>query len=60
MKIKVSISREFDTTEDDHADLFEGVDDPVRLAKHYLIDDLYNLTADNAVGEAIDVEVSNV
>ena len=57
MKIKVSISREFDLA-DQHADLFEGVDDPVRLAKHYLIDDLYNLTADNAVGEAIDVEVS--
>lgn len=60
MKIKVSISREFDTTGDDHADLFEGVDNPVRLAKHYLIDDLYNLTADNAVDEAIDVEVSDV
>ena len=60
MKIKVSISREFDTMGDDHADLFEGVDDPVRLAKHYLIDDLYNLTADNAVGEAIDVEVYDV
>jgi hypothetical protein len=59
MKIKVSISREFDTTGDDHADLFEGVDDPVRLAKHYLINDFYNLTADNAVGEAIDVEVSD-
>jgi hypothetical protein len=60
MKIKVSISREFDTMGDDHADLFEGVVDPVQLAKHYLIDDLYNLTADNAVGEAIDVEVSDV
>jgi len=58
MKIKVSISREFDTTGDDHTDLFEGVDDPVRLAKHYLIDDIYSLTANNSVGEAIDVEVS--
>lgn len=57
MIIKVSITREFDTTGDDHYDLFEDVDDPVKLAKHYFIDDIYNLTAGNSVGEAIDVEV---
>lgn len=57
MIIKVSITREFDTTGDDHYDLFENEDDPVVLAKHYLIDDLYNLTANGSVGEAIDVEV---
>ena len=57
MKIKVSITREFDTTGEDHADLFEGVDDPVTLAKHYLTDDIYSLVADNAVEESIAVEV---
>ena len=59
MKIKVSITREFDTTGYDHADLFEGVTDPVKLAKSFLIDDLYSLVADNAVGDAITVEVAN-
>ncbi|NDE72159.1 MAG: hypothetical protein EB054_05620 [Actinobacteria bacterium] len=57
MKIKVSITREFDTTGDDHADLFDGVVDPVTLAKHYLTDDIYSLVTDNAVEESITVEV---
>jgi len=58
MKIKVSISREYDTIDGDHADLFEGVGDPVALALSFFADDIDALVTDNAVKEGALVEES--
>jgi hypothetical protein len=56
MKIKVSITREYDTTGDDHEHLFEGVGDPVALALSFFADDIDALVTDNAVKEGALVE----
>ena len=56
MKIKVSITREYDT-EADHGDLFEGVSDEVRFALSMFADDVDNLVKYNEVKEQASVEV---
>ena len=57
MKIKVSISREFDL-DGDHADLFEGVQDNNSYALSLFAEDIaylvkYNEVKDNALVEVI-------
>lgn len=58
MKIKVSIVREYDTEGDDHAHLFEGVDDPQRLALYLFASDIYSLADANTIREGANIEVS--
>lgn len=46
MKIKISISREYDT-EEEHADLFAGVSNPESLALRYFAEDLDLMSNDD-------------
>lgn len=55
MKIRVSISREFDTS-GEHAELFDGVTLPKMYAKHLFIDDIERLVKDNDVSTSALVE----
>lgn len=57
MKIKLSITREYDTQGEDHGDLFEGVSDEVRFALSMFADDVDNLVKYNEVREQASVEV---
>ncbi len=36
MKIKITLDREFDTSEDDHAEMFEGFTDKDEMIKYAL------------------------
>jgi hypothetical protein len=60
MKIKVTISREYDTEGENHADLFEGIDDEVGYALRLFSEDVDNLVKYNEVRDNARVEVSNV
>ena len=53
MKIKVSISREYDTTGDDHEHLFEGMtsDECIKEALRLFGDDLDFMTSSDATVE---------
>ena len=58
MKIKVSIVREFDTS-DDHADLFDGISDPVKYALECFAEDIDFLVKYNTVANEARVEITN-
>ena len=59
MKIKVTITREYDTEGEDHADLFDGIDDEVSYALGLFSEDIDNLVKYNEVRESARVEVAN-
>jgi hypothetical protein len=59
MKIKVTLSREYDTEGDDHAHLFEGVSDLNEYALRYFASDIDLMDYAEAKRQGI-VEVSNV
>ena len=48
MKIKVKITREYDTQVEDHAHLFEGVSDPQEKALRYFAEDIDLMTYEQA------------
>ena len=48
MKIKVTITREYDTQGDDHAHLFEGVSDFNEYALRYFASDIDLMTYEQA------------
>lgn len=56
MKIRVSISREYDTT-GEHAELFEGMSDPERYALFLFSEDLYRMAGENEIAQSASVEV---
>ena len=58
MKIKVTITREYDTQGEDHAHLFEGVSDPQEKALRYFAEDIDLMTYEQAKEQGI-VEVVN-
>jgi hypothetical protein len=58
MKIKVTLTREYDTEGDDHAHLFEGVSDFNEYALRYFAQDVEALDYTEAKRQGI-VEVSN-
>lgn len=58
MKIKVSIVREFDT-DGDHADLFDGIDDPVKYALDCFAEDIDYIVKYNTAIEQARVEITN-
>ena len=57
MKIKVSITREYDT-EGDHAHLFEGMSDPERYALYLYAEDLYKIAGEGDIAQSASVEVT--
>lgn len=60
MKIRVSIVREFDTSEDDHAELFEGFTEKEEMINYALscfAEDIDNFVKYNEVRESASVEV---
>jgi len=60
MKIKITLDREFDTSEDDHAEMFEGFTDKDEMIKYALscfAEDIDNLVKYNEVRESARVEV---
>lgn len=57
MKIRVTISREYDTQGEDHAHLFEGVSEPSEYALRYFAEDVEGMDYEQAKQQAI-VEVS--
>lgn len=58
MKIRVSITREYDT-KGDHAELFEGISMPELYALHLFADDIDRLATYNIVQKEVNVEVVN-
>jgi hypothetical protein len=56
MKIRVTISREYDTQGEDHAHLFEGVSDLSEYALRYFAEDVEGMDYEQAKQQAI-VEV---
>lgn len=56
MKIRVSISREYDTT-GEHVELFEGMKDPKKYALYLFSEDLYRIAGENEVAQSASVEV---
>lgn len=57
MIIRISIAREYDTEGEDHAHLFEGVEDPEKLALHLFAGDIYSLANAETIREGTMVEV---
>lgn len=58
MKIRVSITREYDTEGEDHGHLFDGISDPKRLAIRLFAADMYSLAdASNVADYAILEEI---
>lgn len=58
MKIKVTITREYDTQGEDHAYFFEGVSDPQEKALSYFAEDIDRMDYGQAKEQGI-VEVIN-
>ena len=58
MKITITLVREFDTEGDDHADLFEGLSDPIAYALDCFAEDVDNLVKYNEVRDNARVEVT--
>lgn len=56
MKIKVSITREYDT-KGDHAELFDGISMPESYALSLFADDIDRMATYNTVLKEADVEV---
>ena len=56
MKIRVSITREYDTT-GDHADLFEGMKDPERYALYLFSEDLERIAREGEIAQSAELEV---
>lgn len=52
MKIKIMITKEYDTEGDDHGHLFEGVKNPVELALRYFAEDLDRMNYDETKRQA--------
>lgn len=57
MKIKVVISREYDTEGEDHSHLFDDIADPTSYALHLFAEDIDRMVANNAVTHGALVEV---
>ena len=56
MKIKVSITREYDT-EGEHAELFEGISLTEKYALSLFADDIEQMVSDNAVIQSATMEM---
>lgn len=59
MKIKVTITREYDTEGEDHADLFAGISDEIGYALNLFAEDMDNLVKYNEVRDSARVEIVN-
>ena len=57
MKIRVSITREYDTT-GDHAELFSGMKAPERYALYLFSEDLERIAREGEIAQSARVEVS--